>query len=84
MNTPVKSVTTHEAKTHLSRLLAEVEAGEVIVIRRGDREVAKLVRVGAERRPTRPKIGTATARDVEFDDEAFRPASDEELRDWGL
>ena len=28
-------VTVHEAKTHLSRLLARIEAGEEIIIRRG-------------------------------------------------
>lgn len=33
----------HEAKTHLSRLLAEVEQGEEILIERGDRPVARLV-----------------------------------------
>ncbi|HEV3312146.1 MAG TPA: type II toxin-antitoxin system prevent-host-death family antitoxin, partial [Chloroflexota bacterium] len=38
-----KSVGVHEAKTHLSRLLEEVESGEEIVItRRGD-DVARLV-----------------------------------------
>ena len=35
----------HEAKTHLSRLLARVEAGEEIVISRGGRPVARLVPV---------------------------------------
>lgn len=32
-----------EAKTHLSRLLARVEAGEEIVIAKGGRPVARLV-----------------------------------------
>lgn len=32
----------HEAKTHLSRLLRRVEAGETIVIRRGTHRVAIL------------------------------------------
>ena len=32
----------HEAKTHLSRLLRRVEAGETIVIRRGTHRVATL------------------------------------------
>ena len=36
-------VTVHEAKTHLSRLLRRVEAGENIVIKRGVRVVARLV-----------------------------------------
>lgn len=42
--TPIReTVTVHEAKTHLSRLLARVEAGEEIVIARGEKEIAKLV-----------------------------------------
>jgi prevent-host-death family protein len=39
----VAQVNVHEAKTHLSRLLARVEAGEEIVIAKGDRPVARLV-----------------------------------------
>lgn len=35
-------VNVYEAKTQLSRLLARVEAGEVIVIKRGDKPVAQL------------------------------------------
>ncbi|MFZ0215533.1 MAG: type II toxin-antitoxin system prevent-host-death family antitoxin [Candidatus Dormiibacterota bacterium] len=38
-------VTVQEAKTQLSQLLRRVEAGEEIVIRRGPRPVAMLVRV---------------------------------------
>lgn len=47
----MKTVTVHEAKTHLSRLLREVEAGETIVIRRGKTEVARLTAVGGAGRP---------------------------------
>jgi len=36
-------VNIHEAKTHLSRLIARVEAGEEIVISRAGKPVAKLV-----------------------------------------
>jgi len=36
-------VTIHVAKTNLSKLIAKVEAGEEVVICRGDKEVAKLV-----------------------------------------
>ena len=43
-----KSVGVHEAKTHLSRLLERVSAGEEIVITRRGEEVARLVPV----RPT--------------------------------
>ena len=49
----MKTVTVHEAKTHLSRLLREVEAGETVIIRRGKTEVARLEAVGeAKKRPT--------------------------------
>ncbi len=47
-----KSVGVHEAKTHLSRLLDEVAAGEEVVITRRGEEVASLVAVrgGSKRR----------------------------------
>ncbi len=38
-----------EAKTHLSELLAKVEAGEEVVIARGNAPVAKLTRIRRER-----------------------------------
>jgi antitoxin (DNA-binding transcriptional repressor) of toxin-antitoxin stability system len=38
-------VTIHVAKTNLSKLIAKVEAGEEVVICRGDKEVARLVGV---------------------------------------
>jgi prevent-host-death family protein len=40
----------HEAKTHLSRLLERVAAGEEIVITRGRRPVARLVPIHADQR----------------------------------
>lgn len=38
----MKTVTVYEAKTHLSALLSEVEAGEAMVITRHGRPVARL------------------------------------------
>ena len=38
----VKSVSTHEAKTHLSRILDEVSKGEVYLITRNGRPIAEL------------------------------------------
>jgi len=35
-------VSIHEAKTHLSRLIARAEAGEEVIIRRGQTPVARL------------------------------------------
>ena len=40
-------VNVHEAKTQLSRLLAQVEAGEEVVIARRGKPVARLVRLQA-------------------------------------
>ncbi len=50
-----KVVTVHEAKTHLSRLLAEVEAGSEIVLARGKVPVARLIPLT----PVEPKRRTA-------------------------
>jgi prevent-host-death family protein len=49
-----KSVKSHEAKTHLARLVERVEAGEEIVIARAGRPVARLVPNRAEARPRTP------------------------------
>ena len=38
-----KQVNVHEAKTHLSRLLERVAAGEEVVIARANRPIARLV-----------------------------------------
>ena len=46
-----KTVNIHEAKTNLSSLIAEVEAGEEVVIARAGKPVAKLVPIA--RRPKR-------------------------------
>lgn len=49
-------VNVHEAKTHLSRLLARVAAGEEVVIAKAGKPVAKLVPVAGEgRQPGRLK-----------------------------
>jgi prevent-host-death family protein len=44
-------VNIHDAKTHLSRLVARVEAGEEIVLARGGRPVARLVPMSARTQP---------------------------------
>jgi len=80
----VKKVTTHEAKTHLSRLLAEVEAGEEVIIARGTRPVARLVALTRATRRTRPKVGTCTSNPVRWTKDAFAPLSDKELEEWAL
>lgn len=51
----MKSVNIHEAKTHLSRLVERVQAGEEIVIAKAGRPAARLVPIEGARR--RVKIG---------------------------
>lgn len=45
------TVSVHEAKTQLSRLLDLIEEGEEVVIERHGRPVARLVRANAAARP---------------------------------
>lgn len=44
----MKQVGSFEAKTHLSRLLREVEAGEMVEILRNGHAIARIVPVGVE------------------------------------
>jgi prevent-host-death family protein len=80
----MKKVTTHEAKTHLSRLLGQVEAGEEIVICRGATPLARLVPISREPIRRRPRIGTKTSSKVRVTKDAFTPLNSKELEDWGL
>jgi prevent-host-death family protein len=81
----MSTISTHEAKTHLSRYLAEVEKGQEFIITRGKLPVARLVPLESPRSRTRPNVGEMLGKPFDIPDEAVRPASEEELReDWGL
>jgi antitoxin (DNA-binding transcriptional repressor) of toxin-antitoxin stability system len=69
-------VKVQEAKTHLSSLLAEVEAGGQVIIARGDRAIARLVPF---ERPTRRILGGLR---VSVPDEFFEPLPDDEIAAW--
>ncbi|CAN5554617.1 MAG: type II toxin-antitoxin system prevent-host-death family antitoxin [Acidimicrobiia bacterium] len=71
-------VNVHEAKTQLSRLLADVAGGGDVVIARRGVPVARLVRY---ERLTRPAWGSLA---VKADDEAFAAMGEDELEAWGL
>lgn len=51
----MSQVNVHEAKTHLSRLLQQVEAGEEVVIARAGKPVARLVPL---EKPSTRQFGT--------------------------
>ena len=74
------TVKIHEAKTHLSKLIARAEAGEEIVIARGNEPVVRLTLVKPKavgRKPGRLK-GLPELPDSVF----FDPLPEEELRLW--
>ena len=71
----MQHVSVHEAKTHLSRLLRQVVAGEDVVITRSGRPVVRLVPVEGE--GERPAFGVDEGRFVVPDD--FDAPLDESL-----
>jgi prevent-host-death family protein len=74
----IKNVTIHKAKTHLSRLLKDVENGETVVIARGSTPIARLVPFDPKlrRKPGRYK-GLFT-----IGPEFFEPLPEDELKAW--
>ena len=71
-------VNVHQAKTQLSRLLAQVEAGQEVVIARNGEPVARLV--SCKRRGKR-QFGAWKGRIV-IDDSFFDPLPETELSAW--
>lgn len=71
-------VNVHQAKTHLSKLLAAVEAGEEVIIARGDKPVARITPI------RKPRKGGWLKGKGGLDESFWEPLPDEELRAWGL
>jgi prevent-host-death family protein len=65
-----------EAKTHLSELLARVEAGEDIVIARGNDPIAKLTRI------QRHSDVEAAIEEIRAARARAKPVTAEEIRAW--
>jgi prevent-host-death family protein len=74
------TVTVHQAKTHLSRLIARAEAGEEIVIARGKEPVVRLEPVRSRAEPRRP--GRLKGIPALPDSFFFDPLPEDELRLW--
>ena len=68
----------HEAKTHLSRLLEQVAAGDDITIARAGKPIARLVPVGEA---VARRLGADAGR-VVIDGDFDAPLSDETLADF--
>ena len=85
LNFAMTTITTHQAKTHLSRYLAEVEAGQEIVIARGKHPIARLIPIKPTRKKKqRPKVGATIDPPFVIPDEAFAALTQDELKEWGL
>ncbi len=78
----MKTITTHEAKTHLSRYLAAIEQGEEFIIARGKKPVAILCPIPKLEKRSRPKVGEMLDRPMSVPVSAFAPLSEEELKVW--
>lgn len=79
----MKHTTVHQAKTHFSKILAQVETGDEVLVCRGTKPVAKIVPYrGAGR--ARPQTGTITSKPVTYAEDCFAPLTDAELKEWGL
>jgi prevent-host-death family protein len=74
----METVTIHNAKTNLSRILAEVEAGKEVTIARGKKPIAKIVPIDAKPKRVAGKYKGQFKVPPEF----FKPMSDEELALW--
>ncbi|HEX2592134.1 MAG TPA: type II toxin-antitoxin system prevent-host-death family antitoxin [Rhizomicrobium sp.] len=77
----MKTVTIHAAKTQLSKLLAEVEAGEEIVVARGKEPIAKLVPFRAP--AAKQRVAGRLKGKISIGPEFFEPLPEEELEAWG-
>ena len=74
------TVTIHQAKTQLSKLIARAEAGEEIIIARGREPVARIAALVSRKR--RPSFGALKGKLAIPDDFFFEPLPDDELRLW--
>lgn len=77
----MKIVKVHEAKAHLSEYLAQVEAGETIIIARRNKPIAEVRPLSQPVEKRRRPIGLAKGMGKVLPS-FFEPMSEEELADW--
>ena len=79
------TVNIHGAKTHLSRLLKRVEAGEEIIVARAGKPVARLVPAEPKPRKREPGLLRKLHPGIDWkamNDAAIEPLPDDELALW--
>jgi prevent-host-death family protein len=75
----MKTVTIHEAKTNLSRLIRKAEEGEEIIIARGSEPVARLTPLAG---PTGRRQPGSLKGKFKVGRKFFEPLPESELRAW--
>ncbi len=75
------TVTVHQAKTNLSKLIARAEAGEEVVILRGKDPVVRLEPIAKKKGKRVPGLSKGKIPDLP-DEFFFEPLPEEELRAW--
>lgn len=79
----VKHINVHDAKTHLSHYLTEVEAGEELVLCRNNRPVAKITPISRDDHETANRFGLGKGMG-KVTKSFFDPLTDDELPGFGL
>ena len=76
-----RKVNIHEAKTHFSKLIARVLAGEEVLVCRAGRPVARLVPV--EPKPKVRVLGGGAGKGAYWcSDDCWAPLTEKELKEW--
>jgi prevent-host-death family protein len=75
----MSTVTIHQAKTNLSKLIQKVAAGEEVIIARGAKPVARLVPIGEVKGKRLPGALKGT---LLVGPEFFEPLPESELSSW--
>ena len=76
----METVTIHNAKTNLSRILADVEAGKEVIIARGKVPIAKIVPIQPKQKPER-EAGKYKGM-ITLHEGCFDPMTGDELALW--
>jgi antitoxin (DNA-binding transcriptional repressor) of toxin-antitoxin stability system len=56
----------HFAKTHLSKLLQDVEDGKQVVLARGKKPIARMIPCSQLPNKLRPEVGTVTSKTIKI------------------
>jgi len=80
----MRTITIDQACVELPQVLDEVEAGAEVIIARGEKPIARLLRIADSPVQRRPKVGELLGAPFQIPDEALAPLADNELKEWGL